>query len=629
MRTLQHFLESAPKSALTAIHKRLLDQQGLLSSSRILQELLDFLRNPERFHAYDQKRSPWQQDCLRWVYRSRARGFTHSELVAALPRENQPELANFLLDACENLILFRIGHQGTYTYFGFFDYCQAIPSTPPTAIPDPGSRWYGHGVQLFWHLVRTCALVQQSDLRITSTGELHRRSLTKVEEAFVSTKIISESAPSDERILLLEFLSEQGWFLQNDGEIRLSEVALESLSQHPGRLRHHFFQWWLIKRTGMSAHDFRKWFQQWPEHLELGAFAEMLWPLTPHGKPPNPNSATHAWAGLPRVLRELWLLGIVDLNLEKGRHSRIRLSRDAIHWRLESSWESEILPVHAPVGTPNFEAVLPATSHTKFLFIAACISEILGEDGFLRIQFSKERMLTALRTGLSPIWIAEFFAWAKLPQGVMSAMEEWRGIHCGASIRLHTTLRILDSGKWKELSEFPQFLLHVEESIPLWGFILKPGHDRPVRDLLSHFGLEPPQDLEAKRGIPLTHGSWSIEFGVMPTVQGPIDFEWQPAEVRSAVANALSVQSKYNTDFQLFDPAQTLKVLRYAMVMEVPVEAVLIDPTFPKVIPSPQIIQILRINNRREPYRISATRQDGAPFDFTMDQIQKLRLTSV
>lgn len=629
MRTLTQFLESAPKASLTAIHKRILGQQGLLSSSRILQEVLGYLQTPEFLAQFQGNLQSWQLDCMRWIYGSRVRGFAQSELMAAVPREYQAELVHFLRSACEHLALYRHSHQGSFVYYGFQDFAHAFVQNPLEIPVEPNSRWYHHGMQLFWHLVRSCALVQHGQLRLTSAGELHRRSQTTLEDSFLSTKLISEGAPSDERVLLLEFLSEQGWLLHREGAIHLSDSAWESLTQHPGRLRHHFFQWWLLRRTGLSAHDFRKWIAHWPTTMDLGSLGGILWPLTPTGKAPHPQSASHAWSSLPRILRELWLFGMVEFNLEKGRHSRVRLTAEAVHWCQNGTWESELLPTHPPVGTPNFEAVLPVTSPTRFLFTAACMAEVLGDDGFIRLRFTKENTLAALRSGLPPAWIPDFLEWAKLPSGVLSAIDDWRSVHCGAQIRAVQILRIIDSAKWLELAHFPQFLQHTEESIPGWGFVMKQGHEKPIRELLGHFGLEPPDEPDHKRGLVLAHGSWNHEFGSPPAVQGAVDYDWQPAEVRSAVANALSVQSKYSTDFQQFDPSQTLKVLRYAMVMEVPIEAVILDPAFPKVVPQPQILQVLRINNRREPYRIAATQQDGTPFDFTMDQIQKLRLTSV
>lgn len=629
MRTHKQFLESAPKAALTAIHKRILQQQGLLSSSRILQDLLEHLHQADHLSAFDSKLQDWQRACLRWIYDSRIRGFSQSELMASVPKEFQSRLPSFLLEACEQLVIFRFATQGTFLYFGFLDYAHHFCKLPSAAPSANNMRWFGHGVQLYWHIVKMCKLILHGDIRITSSAELHRRSVNIIDESFTSTAMISDAAPADERVLILQYIAEHGWISQHDGSIQLTEAAKEALTQHPGRLRHHFFQWWLIRRFGLSAHDFRKWFQHWPEQLQLGELAQLLWPLTPNAKAPNPESATHAWTGLPRILREFWLIGILELNVEKGRHSQARISSDGIQWRTDGVWENELQNPQAPVGTPNFEFILPANSHTKNLFTAACISDTLSEDSFLRFQFSKEKMLLALRSGLSAEWLDEFLAWAKLPHGVASAMAEWRSIHCGARIRQQTTLRIMDPSKWDELSQFPQFLQHTEESIPNWGFVIKNGQEKAIRELLSHFGLEPPADQDFPQGSAIVHGTWAQDFGALPSVQGNPDYEWQPAEVRTAVANALAVQSKYNTDFQQFDPAQTLKVLRYAMVMEVPIEAVLVDPAFPKMVPPPQIYQILRINNRREPYRISATCTDGTPIDFTMDQIQKLRLTSV
>lgn|GEM_PF-2858141 len=629
MRTLLNFLEGAPKAALTAIHQRVVGKKGLLSSSKVLQECLEAILQSERQQGFLDSLEPWQQHLMQWIYGSLERGMTHSELVASVPREQQTQLQSFLMTASEKLFLCRIAVQGTVSYFGFQEFAEHFSMPLTAANPTPAARWYHHGNQLSWHLVRFCAQILKGQVKLTSAGELHRRSQTSLEDALVSTLVISESAPADERILILQYLSEHGWLKVQDCDVHLSETAWEGLTMHPGRLRHHLCNWWIERRFGMSASQFRQRLALWPEVVELGSLAWQLWPLCPHLRIPTQTSTTHAWGSLPRILREIWLLGLIELNLEKGRHSYVRLSTEGRHWVEHSSWEHELNALPAPTATANFESILPTISPTKHLFTAASIAEPLSDESFVRIQFAKDPLLCALRAGLPESWLQDFITWVHLPPSVAAAIAEWTSVHADSSISKVTLLRILNQERWKELSLFPQFLEHTTEAIPGYGFLLKPERDVAVRELLSHFGLEPPPEAAPRNGVLLTNAPWSRDFAPATPPHGTPDYEWQPVEARSALANALVGQGKYTTDFQVRDHGETLKVLRYAMVMEVPIEAFITDPSLPRALPRTLTFIVVRINNRREPYRITGQMVGGDSFEITMDQIQKIRLTAM
>jgi len=630
VKTLLSFLEGAPKTALTSIHQRFVGKKGLLSGSKILSESLEAILAPERMDEWLANLELWQKDCLHLIYASLDRGLTSSELLLAVPTDQQAHLHIFLLDAAERLCICRVTAPGLTSYYPFQEFAKLFAMPLNLGKDTASTRWYQHGNQLVWHLVRVCAQVLKGQVRYTATGELHRRSTTCLDECLVSTQALSEQAPADERTLILQYMSEQGWLLQEDSEIHLTSIALEGLSQHPGRLRHHICHWWLERRLGLRASEFRELMLRWQGCIDVVSFARNLWPITPYSRLPSAASTTLSWSTLPKVLRELWLLGFVELNLQQGRHSLVRIGSEATHWMEHGAWESETHAIHPPTATANFEAILSTQGPTKHLFTAACIAEPLSDESFVRIQFTKEPLLQALRAGLSEAWLQEFLTWIRLPSVVSQGMNDWISVHSGSYIRKSWLLRIKSIDRWNELSTFPQFLEHVEEAIPAWGFIIKPAHEVALRELLTHFGLEPPQEKERTLvGTPIVQGPWTKDFALPAPPQGNPDYEWRAAETRSAIANALTGQSKYNTDFQALSQDQSLKVLRYAMVMEVPIEIIMIDPSLPKAPARNATLTVLRINNRREPYRISGTDTQGSPVEITLDQIQKIRLTAI
>ena len=401
------------------------------------------------------------------------------------------------------------------------------------------------------------------------------------------------------------------------------------MTVHFGRMRAMLLAWWIPRRTGLTTAEFRSQLLTWPSTIELGSLIRAFWPQSPSIRLPGANSNSFQWTSLPKTIREMWLLGLLELDVEKGRHTIARLHTDTRAWLEQGAWQQDLNPSPAPRSTANFESILSVDSPPKFLFTAACLAEALNDEAFVRIQFSKAGLLSALRAGLPVSWFHDFMNWLKAPANVQQAMGEWSGIHLGSSLQKATVLRIQDPIRWTELSQFPQFLLHVEESIPNWGFLIKPAHEQQVRELMSHFGLEPPHEQPPPSQHPLEMALWNRDFAAPVPIPGTPDFDLQPSESRSAIANALAGQSKYNTDFQALDHAQTLKVLRYGMVMEIPIESVLIDPAVPKAAPQTLTFTVTRINHRRDPYRITAQRSDGSTMEITIDQIQKIRLTSI
>ncbi|HSQ41080.1 MAG TPA: hypothetical protein VLM37_02240, partial [Fibrobacteraceae bacterium] len=545
-----------------------------------------------------------------------------------VPRERQGQLSQFLTSLMEALWIYRISGNGRNTYLGFEEFSEKISMTIQPWTENTALTWRSHGSQLPWHLVRFCALIFRGQVKLTSSGELHRRNLGTLDAELVSTAQVAESAPVDERILLMQFMVEQGWFRLVDGNLCLKSVAWESLNRNSGRLRHSLCKWWLQRRLGVDSSQLRQIMRRWPEITDAGSLARCFWPFTPSQRIPVTGEQT--WNALPRALREMWLMGLLDFGMKQGRIIAIRISMDGGHWLRQGFWPQEADAPPAPRSTANFESILSLRSPLHLLFVAANITELLNDEEFVRVQYVKTRLLTALRSGLPEAWLEEYLQWAHLPEPVLATIREWCTVHFGSSLRINSvTLWIQDEVRRKELSEFPQFLTHVEQVIPGWGFLLKASHVKQAREILAQFGLEPPVPEEHGEGVEISARLWDKDFGPQIKIQGTPDYDIRPPEAHVALASAMVGQSKYTTEFQILDQPQMLKVLRYAMVMEIPVEVVIKNVAPPKGDPVSRICTITRINNRREPFRVHSLDADGAPWEFGLDQVIKLRLTAL
>ncbi|HSQ43103.1 MAG TPA: hypothetical protein VLM37_12555, partial [Fibrobacteraceae bacterium] len=78
-------MESAPKTALTAIHHRIVGKKGLLSGARVIQDLLTRLLEPRRLEEQISQWEPWQWECIQWIYLARSRGLEYAEILVSVP----------------------------------------------------------------------------------------------------------------------------------------------------------------------------------------------------------------------------------------------------------------------------------------------------------------------------------------------------------------------------------------------------------------------------------------------------------------------------------------------------------------------------------------------------------------
>jgi len=231
---------------------------------------------------------------------------------------------------------------------------------------------------------------------------------------------------------------------------------------------------------------------------------------------------------------------------------------------------------------------------------------------------------------LPAAWIEAFLEWIRLPHSVASTINEWRQIRQGSALTHSLVLKIADSQRWKELDAYPPLREITLESIPQWGFLLQADKEAEARGILANFGLHPPEVSKPRATQALTHGPWTAKFLIPHHPQGTIDYYLKTPDESATSPAILSSKTKYTTEFQTLVSGELLKVLRYALVMEIPIEIEYhnIENHAKKQLELKTLL-ISRLHHRREPFYIEGQLPDGSPLNIRLAQIHRVRLTRI
>jgi len=626
LRTLHSYLEAAPKTLLRELHTRFLGKRGLLNNSQILGEVCGHLQDAGRLQKWISELEPWQLRTMRFIYLSGSRGIEAHELIAGLASAHRNSLPGFLLGAAEQMLLWRSKNGTSFVYHGFSDFSVFFPPDAP-ALPDSaGLRWYGNSGMLEWHLMLMLALAQLGRLRLNASGDLHRRSSQLCEEAFRYGAQLSPAVPADELLLVMQFALDKEWLCLQDGELRPTRQAMDFLRRSGFRLRSEILQWWITRRFSGDADHLRLLLATCEKgSISARCAGELFWPLDPASRP-FADETTLGWDSEPRPLRELWLLGLVEATTEQGRLSRFKLSAAGNDWM---SGQVSLPPGTHHACLPNFEMILSVSNGPLRLFQTACLARVENDEPVLRFTLAREVFLDGLRSNMPQGFDEEFLQWCGAPPSLLETLKEWHSVHSGADIRTLRVLRIKDPAKLAELDGFDRFVELTQERIPGWGFVLKEGHDAQVREILKHFGLEPPPDPSFSESKTLRQAEWTRQFQLPWPAQGETDFDFKPGPNREAMASAMGA-TKYSTEFQQLDQNKLLQVLRYAHVTETPLEAMVRDPSDRKAQERTLAFTIQRLQVRREPFHLEAQLSPGREvLEIPFLHIQKIRLQSI
>ena len=560
MLAVTDFLNNMAKPQLKELHAKAFGAKGLLNNAKILSETLSHFADTSRFDAFYASLESWKRRCIFLIYHSEIRGLELNELRLSIPANKRDEVEPFLLESAKDLYICRLKtEKGTYVYQGFEDFLKGALLADEEIPASEKERFFGYEDMLVWHLCLMLSYVRLGKMKMNGAGNLHRRSIQFCEEAFRYSKALSAEATREEIVLLLEFLSSNGWVEQRGMDLLVTDKALDFLKHNGFRLKNEILEWWVKRRFHGSDAFFRHMLFSVRRNSSIFHAEQIFWTLDPTFRMPMPTDEIF-WSSLPKPLAELWILGVLEFSTQAGKILSVRISDWAREWLVAGAAPMLGAQISA---LPNFEMVISVKSAPRVLFMSACLAEVRNDEPYLRFSISKDSFLNGLKTGFSKESVESFEGWVNAPANVLEAMHEWEACYYDSSFDTVRVLKIDRAETREALEKFPQFKEMTQETIPGYGFIVKQEFEPKIRELLKHFGLEPA--LPANR-VPVEafhNTDWNKAFYLRFPPEGVADSLFKPEVDGSSVAAALET-TKYGGDFQKFAMVDLFKVLRYA-----------------------------------------------------------------
>ena len=625
---VKDFLETMPKGALKVIHENLLGKQGIISNVRLLQECATQIENIENLSLWYDTLKTWQKKVLTWIAMSQNRGVSRAELSIALRHELNEELAIFLQEACERVAIFRAESFGVFAYYSFTDFADFFVKVDKSEITGRES-WFSNENKVLWLLIRLCSLIVKGELRINNNLDLHRRTQMQLQEMSAMPEFFSVEK-NDYWLLLLQFCSDSSWLEVTGSVVGLADHAFEEISVHPQRLVLNILDWWAKLRLDGNLGILQHLFANQEQSISIVSAQNLFWATDPQNSNPDIGGQEVEFSRLNKILQEMWVLGIVEFSIRESSLDQVRLTRRGYGWVYNSVDELEVNPL-AATSMPNFELLIPAMSNPAYLMVASSVGEILAEDEFIRIVVNKEDYIAGLKTNIPKIWFDNFYQWINLPPNMQETLASWYQILFGSWIRTLQILRIYDENKWEELNGFSAFKDCVIESIPNWGFILHDLKVKKARELLENFGLTPPDfnELANQKTQKFKKGDWSQKVAIARFKDGKIDYEPNQKEDLEQVVSPSLQKSKYGTEFQELAGLELNNVLRYASLMDIPVEIEYYVGSGKRKEEISKTVLIKEVFTRREPCFLQGNCSSGESIEIHLDNISRFRLTKI
>jgi hypothetical protein len=280
-----------------------------------------------------------------------------------------------------------------------------------------------------------------------------------------------------------------------NNSLKLLSASYNFLQNNGFRLFSEFLFWWESYRF-KSKDELTKLLKIFAKPVSALTAAQIFWPHDA-GSRLLKNKNSISWVYLPRLLRELWILGILKLQAKKKHILAFSLSEfgESVFFAKKSKEN-----LHEPIiaCSSNFEWLLSQNCGAMRIFQMSCFAQPKNEEEPLRFAFGKESFLAGLRSGIPDEFVNDFMKWNKAAPNVAKALKEWFCIYNDSCIETLRILRIKNLDKFAELAAYKPFLTLVEDVIPNWGFVIKAENENKIKESLSYFSLEPHSSLATK-----------------------------------------------------------------------------------------------------------------------------------
>ncbi len=628
MQSLSDFLASAPKPHLSKLYRRDNPDAGLVSGAKVSTAVLERALDSGRVNDVLEAMEPDGRRLLLAIYASEERGMLESELVRGC--EGGASAAGYWLGLFEYELL-ALRREGEHrSYHGFREFAPALlprlleEFAPAVALPGE-TAWIGNAAHVSSHLCHMLARAARGELRLTQTGEMHRKSLQDVARGFGTGTMLSSAVAEEEAVFLFRFAVDCELVVEENGVLRLSPLAAEWMEGGGEELSRRLRDWWLRRRSrGLArlldalsgdAGGAQEAAPASPESLSRAVAGVTPvfsvyegWDKTRA----RPSSELTTWENLPRLLRELWLAGGAEFAMNRGRIRWVRVLSAADRAAVAAAG------VESARGLPNFEALVPTAIPLDRLFQIELLGVRENDERVTRYRFTKDSVIAGLRAGLGTDLLEELAGWLGFDASVQRVLSEWAASYASTAFREVFMLRVHDEGRFVELEGFPQFMELVTETIPGYGFVLPREMRERARELLRVFDLLPGDDSEsvpAARRRPVISDAAEAAWSLPVFPHGEADYRHVAPVRREDAAEREAGRGREET------PAQRLRALENAIAAQRNVE-------FNYGSGGVRLrVQPLHVLRNRDPMKLIAVDMaSGHRNEYTLDQMQAVRV---
>ena len=545
MLSLESFLSAAPKSTLATFRTHWKLAPGSVVSSKVVEEAV-------RSRAFDAGRlrplferlTPAQRDVLCAIYGADDRGVGEEELREAFSSAERPLLDETVEEFRREMVVARTADGRLMGFAELWPdlsdlFADAAPRAERPEIPPVSYEAFAaqHLLRLFsflvrapWHYTRE-GNINQNDRKDYDTAYRFGRQLSP--RLFTET-VGGKASPGlgEELALLLDLCVRLGWVVCADGELRLHVSGLEAARRSCRELWTAMIDCWISSR-GTSRETLRTALQTLIVPRQARPWSKLLTLRERLGA-----SRRLEWDGLPRALRELILLGLVEPGMDRsGAVLSLGLTHSGRAW-----CESGELPPEQPLAgyaMSNFEVMVPVAACGPHVWVLHRICDLCADENMMRFRISESRVLESLRLGLAPNEVRAAAEWLKLPPHVAQRLEEWLQSFERCRFLRPLLLEVRDRRLREKLMACAPVAEWVREEIEGYGLLLRDGAEEALPPLLTMFGLHPsplragegavsaaprPESAPKAKPAPQADYSWTEEPARRSLRLGELDF---------------------------------------------------------------------------------------------------------
>ncbi len=631
-----------------------------MQAAKVIQLVYDWALEKKRIEAALQEADVQGRHLLALIYVAEDRGATETELLGSLDGFPPSQVLMLLGKLEQELLIFTRDADKTRTYHGFREMAHVVlPSVlrekwvSGTGVES--ANWISYRHFLTSHLCHFLCQVALGAVKITQSGEMHRKDQQELAARFSFGEKLSTALPGEEVQLLLHFAAATQLVLQEDGLLYLSSEGKAILRGSRNGAWRQLTEWW----TGSRVHGMAYTLKALAKLVTVGGaeesgaqvdppgsasrispWANLYWIYSgPQRKGYLDEKNAFTWENLPKVLQELWLLGFVEFGMTKGRIGWIRPATETLALFLSdggpegteaNGMAADAAPSHAapthntgttrPISLPNLESLVPLDSPFAWQHRLELVGHKSNDEFMGRFHFTKESVIQGLQAGLPMEEFTELLTWLGFEAPARRTLLDWASTYASTLFMDALVLKVSDPVRFRELQEIPQFLELVTEVIPNYGFVLNRQNKPMVKELLQHFGLVPGED--ARRTLNLekvvlssTGTAWEL---AVPDPGQPA-YRESPGSMRAPPSLPQDKQSVATREQEM---AKLVETLEEAIAGEKKIEF-----SYPAPLPKRISLRPLLLLKHRDPVKLIGIELDsGHRNEYVLENVKALRI---